>query len=226
MPAYLYILAGSLAFPLLRSFEPRVHYIGGWKKLFIAFSLTAAFFIIWDVIFTRNGVWGFNPDYLIGINLINLPVEEWLFFFVIPYCSVFIYVCLNYFLKKDVFEPYGKNVALVLGVALLIIAFLNVSRAYTFWNFLFSGVFLLIHALVWKKKYLGRFFVAYLLHLIPFLIVNGILTGTLVDEPIVWYNNQENLAIRIGTIPIEDTIYALLLLLMNVTIYERLKETN
>ncbi len=172
------------------------------------------------------GFWGFNPDYLIGINLINLPVEEWLFFFVIPYCSVFIYVCLNYFLKKDVFEPYGKNVALVLGVALLIIAFLNMSRAYTFWNFLFCGVFLLIHALVWKKKYLGRFFVAYLLHLIPFLIVNGILTGTLVDEPIVWYNDQENLAIRIGTIPIEDTIYALLLLLMNVTIYERLKETN
>jgi ligand-binding SRPBCC domain-containing protein len=58
--------------------------------------------------------------------------------------------------------------------------------------------------------------------LFPFLIVNGILTGSFLADPVVWYNNQENLALRIFTIPIEDFVYGLLLFLMNVTIYEKL----
>jgi hypothetical protein len=47
----------------------------------------------------------------------------------------------------------------------------------------------------------------------PFFIVNGILTGCGFEAPIVWYNNAENMQFRIATIPIEDTIYALGMLL-------------
>ncbi|MEQ9423141.1 MAG: lycopene cyclase domain-containing protein [Cyclobacteriaceae bacterium] len=220
-PAYLYILLASLSIPLLRSFEPRVFYISRWKPLLISFSLTALFFITWDIIFTKNGVWGFNPRYLVGINIINLPIEEWLFFFIIPYSSVFIYVCLNHFIRKDYLKDFGVPLARFVGLALLVIALLNPGRAYTFWNFLFTGLFLSYHGFILKNHYLGRFWVAYLVHLIPFLIVNGILTGSYVDEPIVWYNNAENLGIRIGTIPVEDTVYAMLLLMMNITFLER-----
>jgi lycopene cyclase domain-containing protein len=77
-----------------------------------------------------------------------------------------------------------------------------------------------------KAAFMGRFYLAFLFILIPFFIVNGILTGSFIDEPIVWYNNEENLSIRIGTIPVEDVFYGMLLILMNITIAERLEKSS
>jgi lycopene cyclase domain-containing protein len=59
--------------------------------------------------------------------------------------------------------------------------------------------------------------------LVPFSLINGVLTGGMIDKPIVWYNSNEILNIRIGTIPIEDTIYCLTMLLLTVVIYETMK---
>jgi lycopene cyclase domain-containing protein len=51
--------------------------------------------------------------------------------------------------------------------------------------------------------------------------VNGVLTGWLLPEPIVWYDNTQNLGIRLNTIPIEDSMYLLFFLLIVTTFYER-----
>jgi lycopene cyclase domain-containing protein len=67
------------------------------------------------------------------------------------------------------------------------------------------------------------FLLAYLVSMIPFLIVNGLLTGSFLEEPIVWYDDSQNLGIRIFTIPVEDTIYSLMMLLMTIQLMEWFK---
>ena len=69
-------------------------------------------------------------------------------------------------------------------------------------------------------KLLQHFFLTFLVMLIPFFIVNGILTGSFIDNQVVWYNNAENLGIRMGTIPVEDTIYAYTMILCNLFLTE------
>ncbi len=60
--------------------------------------------------------------------------------------------------------------------------------------------------------------------LIPFLIVNGLLTGTGLDEPVVIYNSNEITGIRFFTIPLEDFFFGMLMVLMNVAGMEFLQK--
>ena len=150
-------------------------------------------------------------------------IEEWLFFFIVPFSSVFIYEVLIYFFPKDHFLPFGKAFVWILAPFLLVMSILHLDKWYTSVNFLIGALTLVVHYLIFKEKYLGRFIFAYLVHLIPLILCNGILTGGLTEEPVVIYNNAENLGIRIWTIPIEDLIYSMIMFLMNISIFEYLR---
>lgn len=228
MEKYLYLFLNilTISFPLVRSFEHRIQYAKKWYALFPAIGITGLFFLVWDHWFTVMGVWEFNPRYLTGIFIFELPLEEWLFFLTVPFACIFIYEVLNYFVKNDVLGTVAKPITIVLIPVFLIIGILNLDKWYTSVNFLVATAMLSVHFVLFQGKHLGRFYLTYLVHLIPFLLVNGILTGSFIDEPVVIYNNAENLGIRILTIPIEDTVYSMTLLLMNLTIYERIKNNK
>lgn len=217
---YLLINLFSILIPFIASFDKRLDFYKKWKFLFPAIFVTLVFFISWDVLYTYLGVWGFNPKYLSGINLINLPIEEWMFFITIPYACVFTYTSLNYLIKKDYFKNYEKIISWTLIIVLLVVGLVNYNRIYTSFTFIATSIFIILHLYVFKSTYLSRFYFAYMVILFPFLIVNGILTGSFIDEQVVWYDNTQNLGIRIFTIPIEDSVYGLLLILMNVTLFE------
>ncbi len=220
---YLGILLLALSYPLAQSFEHRINYTTKWYALFPAIFLSAVFFIAWDYWFTQLGVWEFNPRYVLEIFYLGLPLEEWLFFLVVPFSCVFIYEVLIYYFPKDYFLPLGKPFVYIMVPFLLGMGMLHMDKWYTSVSMFVGAATLLIHFLLFNDRYLGRFLFAYLVHLIPLMLCNGILTGGLTEEPVVIYNNSENLGIRIWTVPIEDTIYSMTLFLMNISIFEKIR---
>lgn len=213
----------AVSLPLLFSFHPKANFSKKWKYLWPAIILPAIFFLVWDEWFTRIGVWGFNPHYLTGVYLFSLPIEEILFFICIPYACVFTYEAVGYFSKRDYLSSIAGSVSVFLILALAIVALLNTDRWYTLTTSLFASLFLLYLHFYLKPSYLGKFYLAFLFILIPFFIVNGVLTGTGIETQVVWYNDAENLSIRMGTIPVEDTFYGMLLILMNISLFETLQ---
>ena len=226
MSLYLILNIASLIIPFLYSFENRMKYIKRWKAVFSAIIITAIFFIIWDIIFTKMGVWSFNPRYHSGIEFFDLPIEEWLFFICIPYASIFIHFAFHYFLPKvSLSDNTVRIIYLILIIILLPTIFLHYDKWYTVINY--SVLVLVLTYTVFKVPHiLNTFFITFLIVLIPFSIVNGILTGSFIDEPVVSYNNNENLGIRLGTIPIEDVGYAFSMLLMSLVLIKKIEKSS
>ena len=85
MSLYFWIILGTIVFPFLLSFDKKIHFYTHWRTIFPAILLVGLFFLVWDNYFTEHDVWGFNPKYVQGIYLFRLPLEEVLFFLVVPY---------------------------------------------------------------------------------------------------------------------------------------------
>jgi len=54
-----------------------------------------AAFAGWDLIAVHHGDWWFSARYTLGARLAALPLEEWLFFLVVPVCALLTYEVLG-----------------------------------------------------------------------------------------------------------------------------------
>lgn len=216
---YFLILAASLAGPLALSFDKKVAFYKQWKYLFPAMIPPAILYIIWDSYFTKWSIWSFNENYITGIMYFGLPLEEILFFFVVPYCCVFIYECIRCYFPGIKNERVALRLFMLLAVALFLTGVIFYQRSYTAYTFILLTIALLFFFLL-RKYFTGFssavFLVSYAVILIPFLVVNGFLTAI----PVVLYNDAENLGIRIYTIPFEDIFYGMLLIFLNILLFE------
>lgn len=218
---YLGLLLISLAVPFVQSFDKKKQMGSKIKYILPGIFITSAFFLLWDIYFTRSEIWSFNEQYTIGYPIKGLPMEEWLFFPVVLYCCIFIYEIVKVDLKKYEYPKTSLIVSLLLVTAFALISFYFIDRLYTFLAFLLPAVFLgyiLLKNLF--KPDLTKFYFSYLFSLIPFLIVYGILAAL----PLVKYHPSHILGIRILNIPIEDFTYFFLMILMVISIYEFLTE--
>jgi len=224
---YTYLLVDffCIIIPLVCSFHPKINFHIQWKYLFIPCLTTTLIFLVWDALFTRAGIWSFNPKYVSGFYCFGLPVEEYLFFVCIPYPCMFTYYCINKFTRLSLPRAAVYFISFTLVAVLSFIGFTHLPQLYTSITFLSLATILMI-VILSNHHILSTFYITCLLILVPFFISNGILTGSFLNRPTVLYNNDYNLGLRMLTIPVEDLFYAMLLLLMNISGFEYLKSRS
>ncbi len=225
MIAFTYLLINffSVIVPVSFSFEAKLKFYKLFPFLIRGIPIVAAAFIVWDCIFTYLGVWGFTAKYLCGLKVLNLPLEEVLFFICVPYSCIFTYEVLRYFISQPFAGFDFRRLNLILSLLLFINSLIFYDKAYTFYTSIFLAITLFI---LRKSHFLPSFYLMYLVTLIPFFIVNGLLTGIAFDEPVVFYNNAENLSLRAFTIPVEDFFYGALMLIWNIFFLEHFRNAE
>jgi len=225
---YLYLLVNILVilFPFLLSFDRRVAFFKRWRALPFAYIFVGVPFVIWDMIMTREGHWGFNEDYILGIHLLSIPVEEALFFVTVPYACIFTYEVIAYYLpKRDM--PFHPAPYVAIGGASFALAIIFVEQAYTMSAFIALGVVLVTSPFISKGMFSNTSYPIFLaITLGLFVLVNYVLTSI----PVVWYWHE---AIwggdgawdgRFITIPYEDFIYNLAMLTGYLAVYYRFRD--
>ncbi|MEI5986019.1 MULTISPECIES: lycopene cyclase domain-containing protein [Sphingobacterium] len=218
---YLLINILTISICFIFSFDKRIRFDRYFMDFLKAATLVAIPFIIWDAWFTKIGIWWFNETYLLGISLAGLPLEEILFFFCIPFSCVFTYFCLNKFFNLEWMDAFNNIIVWLTVIVTSVIALRFHELQYTFVTALVTLLSILILNFGLKMESIGKVSFIYGLLMLGFLPVNGVLTGTGLESPIVNYNSNEFMNIRIGTIPIEDAVYGYVLIIWNVFFFEK-----
>ncbi|HRI00641.1 MAG TPA: lycopene cyclase domain-containing protein [Saprospiraceae bacterium] len=207
---YLYIIHHIIVFipvfifaGILDVFAYQYHFIKDW----LLSVITAAFcFIIWDYAFTEVGIWGFNPKYVSGFSIGGFPIEEIIWFLVVPYASLYIFHLVDRF-GSNLREKRSSNLLIVVVIVVLTLFY------FKFDDKLYScftsgvGIALCCLAMIRKTSKHEVLIVSFPIIIIPMILVDGLLTGMFTSQPLVAYNPQEFSQIRLISIPVEDFIF-------------------
>jgi lycopene cyclase domain-containing protein len=223
MSLYLILELLIILFPLILSFDKKMRFYRRWKSVFISIFLVGAVFVTWDIFFTRAGIWGFNPSYHASIVIFNLPLEEWLFFIVVPYACIFIHYSLEFVHPKLILsDNLTRGLAVIIILTFITIALIYTDKIYTFITSVVTAI-VTGYAATGKMRILNRYFISFLIIIIPFLLFNGIWTGTFIKDEVFWYNDAYNLGIRVFSMPVEDLVYCFTLILLELLCLQKVE---
>jgi lycopene cyclase domain-containing protein len=142
-----------------------------------------------------------------------------MFFLVVPYACLFIYACLRAYWPlwhSHNLNRISTNAIITLSTICIIY---NPTHAYTTSTFGLLAITYIILLCTKYNQHLTHLIISWAVALLPMAFVNGILTG----NPLLIYDDTENLGIRIGTIPVEDFFYNLLYMTWMITLFEIFK---
>lgn len=218
---YILILFVVAAATLLIVIKSPGNFLTELKYMLPAIVFSGTIFILLNIRFLETGIISYNTIYITGKNLFNLPIEEWLFLLVISLLSFAIYHQVK--IKFDHFEKPNLflGISLVLIVVFGLTAWFSRPKPVTFFIFFLLTIYLGYTIFRNRfKQHLTKFYIALIISVVPFFLFKGILNSL----PVVLYNNEYNLGIQIYGVPVEDFGYFFLLMLINITIFEYLRD--
>lgn len=216
----LFVLAGLTLFLFIKK---SIVFIMELKYMLPAIIFSGTIFIMLKIRFLQSGFISFNENFLMHKNILNLPIEEWLFLLVISFFAFSVYILVN--VK---FEKFNKpNLFYVVSILLLI------GFAYEAWYsrqklipfFVFFLLSIYFGYTLFRnrfKPHLTKFYISYFIVVIPFFLIK-IFLNTL---PVILYNNDFTLGIRLISVPVEEFANLFLLMLINITIFEYLRDNQ
>jgi len=97
---YALVLLCIVVGPLILSRDKKLNLYAHSAALAKSISIVCAIFWAWDVAATAREHWWFNDAYVLGIRFLGMPIEEWLFFVVLSFVSIFTWESTKYFLGR------------------------------------------------------------------------------------------------------------------------------
>lgn len=191
------------------------------KYMIPAIIFSGAIFIVINIQLLETGIISFNSNYLAGKYLLNLPIEEWLFLLIISLFSFSVYILVNVNLAN--FDK--SNLFLIISVILLLFfgfeAWISRQKLVPFFIFFLLTIY--FGYTIFRnrfKMHLSKFYVSYGIAVIPFFLFKGFLYSL----PVILCENEQILGIRLFHVPIEEFGFFFLLMLINITIFEYLRD--
>ncbi len=223
---YALVLFFTVIICFVASFDKRIPFHLHFAAFLKASALVALPFIAWDIWFTAQGVWWFDSSYTLGFRLAGLPIEEWLFFIFIPFSCIFTYYCVDKYYQLSWLQGFNNLIVFVSVIICAVVALVYQDRMYTHLTAVVTILTLVYLHFIKRADWIGKASFVFSCLMLGFFPVNGVLTGTGLPSPIVNYNPEEFLGIRILSIPIEDAVYGYSQFLLVLYFFKRFKKSD
>ena len=139
---YLLLLIGIFAVPIIFGSKKQIGFFSNLKYLIPAILFSVAIFVMWDLRFEEQAIWRFNSEFLTGMNILNLPIEEWLYFIGIPFLGVFIFENIKYYFNNFERPNTFLGLSLALFILFVIVAYFSRQKLYPFFTFFLLSIYL------------------------------------------------------------------------------------
>lgn len=219
---YLLINLALLLLSFLLALDKKASPIRSWKPMIPAVLGSGLFFSVVALIFNQFKVSVFNNEYTAGFHILQLPIEEILFHFILAFAGLNIYVVLNAYFPKNNLEKFSLSLSnLLLGVLIAMLFFTH-TKLYSVITFsvLFLSLFYVEY--VNKLRFMYKFYRAYVVLLIPFCLLYLLIGGL----PILTYVFEETIKLKLGAIPFESFFYLMSNLLLSIYLFEVVKSKS
>lgn len=216
---YLVFNAVVIAGPLIAARHPATTFRGRWLPALAAVVLVAVPFVVWDVLVTGRH-WSFNPAYY-TFHLGGLPLGEWAFFVTVPLACLYTWEMLSGGVDPRPVRAASTGWKAALGLVLAGAAAWAFGMEYTGVACAALATACVLDLLAGGRVLRHRRFGVFALAV---LACTAVFNGYLTARPLVLYDPRYQLDVRVGTIPLEDFVYGLALVVANVTLFERLRD--